>query len=90
MLRAKDLGIVALDTKTTSVDPMTQMCGVSLAVGDNEACYVPIGHRDGDSQGGNDIRAGSPVCPDQIPRRPRSKLFARCWKIRAFSRSART
>jgi DNA polymerase-1 len=58
MLRAKDIGIVALDTKTTSADPMTAvLCGVSLAVADNEACYVPIGHRDGDTQGGKDLFA---------------------------------
>ena len=50
--------IVALDTKTTSADPMTAvLCGVSLAVTDNEACYVPIGHRDGDTQGGKDLFA---------------------------------
>ena len=58
MLRAKDVGVVALDTKTTSADPMTAvLCGVSLAVADNEACYVPIGHRDGDTQGGKDLFA---------------------------------
>jgi DNA polymerase-1 len=58
MLRAKDLGVVALDTKTTSADPMTAvLCGFSLAVADNEACYVPIGHRDGDTQGGKDLFA---------------------------------
>jgi DNA polymerase-1 len=58
LLRAKDLGVVALDTKTTSADPMTAvLCGFSLAVADNEACYVPIGHRDGDTQGGKDLFA---------------------------------
>jgi DNA polymerase I len=58
MLRAKDVGVVAVDTKTTSADPMTAvLCGFSLAVADNEACYVPIGHRDGDTQGGKDLFA---------------------------------
>jgi DNA polymerase-1 len=58
MLRAKDVGVVALDTKTTSADPMTAvLCGFSLAVADNEACYVPIRHRDGDTQGGKDLFA---------------------------------
>ena len=68
MLRAKDLGVVALDTKTTSADPMTAvLCGVSLAVADNEACYVPIGHRDGDTQGGKDLFAPeAKLCADQI------------------------
>ena len=93
MLRAKDIGIVALDTKTTSADPMTAvLCGFSLAVADNEACYVPIGHRDGDTQGGNDLfapeaklRAGS-----DFGKGARLQRFNRCWKTRACSRSART
>jgi DNA polymerase-1 len=68
MLRAKDIGVIALDTKTTSADPMTAvLCGFSLAVADNEACYVPIGHRDGDTQGGKDLFAPeAKLCADQI------------------------
>jgi DNA polymerase-1 len=43
--RAKDAGVVALDTETTSLDPMQAgLCGISLAVAPNEACYVPVGH----------------------------------------------
>jgi DNA polymerase-1 len=43
--RAKDAGTVVLDTETTSLDPMqADLCGVSLAVAPNEACYVPVGH----------------------------------------------
>jgi DNA polymerase-1 len=67
--RAKDLGVVAVDTETTSLDPMTaQLCGFSLAVADNEACYVPIGHREGGGKGGSDLFAPeAKPCPDQIP-----------------------
>jgi DNA polymerase I len=67
--RAKDLGVVALDCETTNLDPMqAHFCGFSLAVGDNEACYVPIGHRDGGTKGGGDLFAPNPqLCPDQIP-----------------------
>jgi DNA polymerase-1 len=44
--RAIDVGVVALDTETTSLDPMqAHFCGFSLAVAPSEACYVPIGHR---------------------------------------------
>lgn len=44
--RAIDVGVIALDTETTSLDPMqAHFCGFSLAVAPNEACYVPIGHR---------------------------------------------
>ena len=67
--RAYDVGVVAVDTETTSLDPMTaHLCGFSLAVAPNEACYVPIGHRDGGPAGGSDLFAPeSKLCSDQIP-----------------------
>jgi len=44
--RAKDLGHVAVDTETTSLDPMqADLVGVSLALGPNEACYIPLIHK---------------------------------------------
>ena len=47
--RAREKGIVCVDTETTSLDPMQAgLCGVSLAVAPGEACYVPCGHRKGD------------------------------------------
>jgi DNA polymerase-1 len=66
--RARELGVVAVDTETTSLDPMiAQLCGFSLAVADSEACYVPIGHREGGGQGGTDLFAPeAKLCPDQI------------------------
>ncbi len=46
--RAIDAGVVAVDTETTSLDPMqAELCGFSLAVGVNAACYVPLIHRQG-------------------------------------------
>ncbi|HKD24227.1 MAG TPA: DNA polymerase I, partial [Rhizomicrobium sp.] len=46
--RARDVGQVCIDTQTTSLDPMQAgVCGVSLAVAPNEACYIPCGHRPG-------------------------------------------
>jgi DNA polymerase-1 len=46
--RARDAGVLALDTETTSLDPMqADLCGFSLAVSANEACYVPLIHRQG-------------------------------------------
>ncbi len=46
--RAIDAGVVAIDTETTSLDPMqAELCGFSLAVGPNAACYVPLIHRQG-------------------------------------------
>jgi DNA polymerase-1 len=66
--RARDLGFVAIDTETTSLDPMqAQLCGFSLALSPNEACYVPLSHRQGgDGSGG--LFHGE-VAPDQIPER---------------------
>lgn len=62
--RARDLGHVAIDTETTSLDPMqAEMCGFSLALTPNEACYVPLTHRDGGD--GSGLFAGG-VSPDQI------------------------
>jgi DNA polymerase I len=66
--RARDIGTVAIDTETTSLDPMqANLCGFSLALAPNEACYVPLAHRKGgDGNGG--LFAGE-IDPDQIPER---------------------
>ncbi|MDE2631327.1 MAG: DNA polymerase I, partial [Alphaproteobacteria bacterium] len=43
--RAHELGTVCVDTETTSLDAMQAgLCGVSLALAPNEACYIPCGH----------------------------------------------
>ena len=62
--RAYDVGVVAVDTETTSLDPMQAgLCGFSLAVAPNEACYVPVGHQ---KEGGDGLFAAG-LAPDQIP-----------------------
>src|SRR5262249_47824533 len=44
--KATDQGYVAFDTETTSLDPMQcELCGVSLALAPNEACYIPLSHK---------------------------------------------
>ena len=66
--RAYDVGIVAVDTETTSLDPMTaHLCGFSLAVAPNEACYVPIGHREGKQDGSDLFAPEAKLLPDQLP-----------------------
>ncbi len=68
--RAHEAGVVAVDTETTSLDAMqAELCGVSLAVAPNEACYVPLGHREGGSDGGgSDLFAPeAKLCEGQIP-----------------------
>ena len=56
--RANSARLVAVDTETDSLDAVrAQLVGISLAVGPNEACYVPLAH------GGSDMFAEK---PDQI------------------------
>ncbi len=65
--RARDQGFVALDTETTSLDPMqATLCGFSLALAPNEACYVPLSHRQGGD--GSGLFQGE-IVSDQIPER---------------------
>lgn len=62
--RAIDVGYVGVDTETNSLDPMqAALCGFSLALAPNEACYVPLAHRKGGGEGLFD--AG--IEDDQIP-----------------------
>jgi DNA polymerase I len=42
---AREQGYVSVDTETTSLDAMQAgLCGVSLALTPNQACYIPCGH----------------------------------------------
>ena len=61
--RAHEVGLVAFDTETTSLDPLqAELVGFSLAVAPNEACYAPLGHR----TGAEDLFDGGGLVPDQI------------------------
>jgi len=43
--QALDQGVVAFDTETNSLDAMqADLVGVSLALGPNAACYIPLAH----------------------------------------------
>jgi DNA polymerase-1 len=67
--RANDTGMVAIDTETTSLDPMrAELCGFSLAVAPNEACYVPLRHR-AEAGAGADSLFDTGLAPNQIPER---------------------
>jgi DNA polymerase-1 len=62
--KATDQGFVAVDTETTSLDAMQcDLCGVSLALTPNEACYIPLAHR---TEG--DLLSGGGLVPGQIER----------------------
>jgi DNA polymerase I len=67
--RARGLGIVAIDTVATSIDPMqATLCGFSLALAANEACYVPLAHRKRGDGGDGSLFAGD-IAPGQIEER---------------------
>lgn len=68
--KAQDQGYVALDTETDSLLACTaNLIGVSLALAEGKACYIPLGHIDPDSapaqEGGFSFE--TPKAPPQIP-----------------------
>ncbi|MBV9562921.1 MAG: DNA polymerase I [Bradyrhizobium sp.] len=64
LARVHDVGHIAIEAKANSIDPMqAEMCGIALALGPNDACYVPLAHKQaGDGVGLFD--AG--LAPDQV------------------------
>lgn len=52
LARIIDAPLVAIDTETTSLDPMlAQLVGISLSVEPGSACYIPVAHRGPDVAG---------------------------------------
>jgi DNA polymerase-1 len=63
--RAAATGVAAIKVETTSFDPMQgELVGLALAVQPNEACYVPLAHR---QAGGDGALFRPDPLPDQIP-----------------------
>jgi DNA polymerase-1 len=53
--RAAAARLVAVDTETSSIDAMrAELAGISLALGPNDACYIPLAH------GGSDMFSQKP------------------------------
>jgi DNA polymerase-1 len=47
--RAREVGIVAFDAETDAQSSANaELCGISLAVAPGEACYIPVGHCEGE------------------------------------------
>ncbi|PLK25398.1 DNA polymerase I [Porphyrobacter sp. TH134] len=62
--RARAAQAVAVDTETSSLDAIrADLVGVSLALGPNDACYIPLGHHN-IGGGGSDMFAEK---PEQVP-----------------------
>jgi DNA polymerase I len=67
--RARERGAVAVAIEATSIDPMqANLCGFSLALAANEACYVPLAHRKRGDGGNASLFAGE-IAPGQIEER---------------------
>ncbi len=64
----RDTGHVAIDTETTGLDEMrADLVGISLAVAPGKACYIPLGHVEGET--GEGLFASAAVlAPGQLPR----------------------
>jgi DNA polymerase-1 len=72
--RAKEAGIVAFDTETNSLDAVrAEVVGFSLALGPNEACYVPVAHVAGGTQG--TLALDAPKTNGAIKQIPRARAM---------------
>jgi DNA polymerase-1 len=59
----RDIGHVAVDTETTSLDEMqAELVGISLAVDAGRAAYIPLGH----TTGGGDLFGATARAPGQL------------------------
>jgi DNA polymerase I len=64
LARAYDLGHFAIEAKANSIDPMqAEMVGIALALSPNDACYIPLAHKQ--SGDGSGLFAAG-LAPDQI------------------------
>lgn len=62
--RIQDIGHVAVDTETTSLDEMrAELVGISLCVDAGRAAYIPLGH----TQGGGDLFGSTALVDGQLP-----------------------
>jgi DNA polymerase-1 len=65
--RAYELGHVAIEAKSSSEDPMqAEFSGIAMALGPNDACYVPLAHK---QPGGGAGLFDAGLAPDQMRER---------------------
>ncbi len=68
--RARSAGVVAIDTEADALDSMSaHIVGIALALGPNDACYVPLAHRSADPRAGELFASEIPLHPDSPPER---------------------
>jgi DNA polymerase I len=62
--RVHDVGRFAIEAKADSIDPMqAELCGIALALAPNDACYLPLAHK---QSGGGAGLFDAGLAPDQI------------------------
>jgi DNA polymerase I len=64
LARVHDVGHFAIEAMSDSIDPMqAEISGIALALAPNDACYVPLGHK---QSGGGAGLFDAGLAPDQI------------------------
>src|SRR5580698_2200141 len=62
--RVHDVGQIAVEAMSDSIDPMqAEISGIALALTPNDACYIPLGHK---QSGGGAGLFDAGLAPDQI------------------------
>ena len=63
--RIYDVGYVAVDTETTSLNEMqAELVGISLSTKVGEACYIPLAHK---ANAADDLFGGAELAENQLP-----------------------
>jgi DNA polymerase-1 len=76
--RATAAGIVGFDTETDSLSAThAGLCGVSLAVGPNQACYVPLTHEHPPAEGGEGLDFGEAPAREPIAQIVKAEALAK-------------
>jgi DNA polymerase-1 len=64
IVRARETGHFAIEAKSSSDNPMqADICGIALALAPNDACYIPLAHK---QSGGGTGLFDAGLAPDQI------------------------
>ncbi len=67
-------GSVAVDTETTSLNSMqADLVGISLSLGPNKACYIPVAHVAGEEQAALDLDGGESQSTENVPQISRDR-----------------
>ncbi|MGR0185710.1 DNA polymerase I [Azospirillum aestuarii] len=66
--RARNTGVLAVDTETDSLTPATAtLVGISLATEPGLACYIPLAHQAPNAAASGELSFETPEAPKQIP-----------------------